>query len=125
LYLGKNGNNRIMAFDGLDTVYLLRGKKSIFIHGKCGEIISLVPISQDVTGVTTQGLRWPLKNASLQFGSTLSLSNELAEDTAVGASSPSRSLSKSERNFLRFPDLCLAHNLDLQLLRAGQPTGHH
>ena len=71
---------RLIAIDGPYTVYLLRGNQSVSIHGKCGDIISLVPLSQEVAGVTTRGLRWLLKDATLQFGSTLSLSNELVEE---------------------------------------------
>lgn len=76
------GTARLMVIDGPDTVYLLRNGDRIIIRGKRGDIISLVPLSPEVTGVTTHGLRWPLKRASLQFGSTLSLSNELADATA-------------------------------------------
>lgn len=75
-------STRLIAIDSPDTVYLLRGNQSTFIQGRCGDIISLVPLSPEVTGVTTRGLRWTLKDATLQFGSTLSLSNELVEETA-------------------------------------------
>jgi len=76
------GTIRLVAIDGPDTIYLLRDSDRIFVQGKRGDIISLVPLSPKVTGVTTRGLRWPLKRASLQFGSTLSLSNELADVSA-------------------------------------------
>ena len=76
------GRIRLLAIDGPDIIYLLRDSDRIIVQGKRGDIISLVPLSPKVTGVTTHGLRWPLKRASLQFGSTLSLSNELAGATA-------------------------------------------
>jgi thiamine pyrophosphokinase len=76
------GTIRLMAIDAPDTIYLLRDSDRIIVQGKLGDIVSLVPLSPKVTGVTTRGLRWPLERASLQFGSTLSLSNELADATA-------------------------------------------
>lgn len=44
--------------------------------------ISLVPVGGKVTGVTTEGLYYPLRNATLEFGTTWGVSNEFAEDTA-------------------------------------------
>ncbi|OGO82056.1 MAG: thiamine diphosphokinase, partial [Clostridiales bacterium GWC2_40_7] len=44
--------------------------------------ISLVPVGGKVTGVTTEGLYYPLKDATLEFGSTWGISNEFSEDLA-------------------------------------------
>ena len=44
--------------------------------------ISLVPVGGKVTGVTTEGLYYPLKDATLEFGSTWGISNEFSEDMA-------------------------------------------
>jgi thiamine pyrophosphokinase len=35
-----------------------------------------------VTEVSTQGLRWPLKDAELTLGNTISVSNEMLEKSA-------------------------------------------
>lgn len=40
-----------------------------------GTELSLLPLSQEVTGVTTEGLYYPLHNAQLNFGSSLGISN--------------------------------------------------
>lgn len=42
-------------------------------------IVSLVPLSSEVEGVTTQGLAYPLNNSNLIKGTTLSISNEAVE----------------------------------------------
>ena len=43
---------------------------------------SLLPLTPEVTGVTTSGLYWELDDAALRFGSTLSVSNEMMSDSA-------------------------------------------
>jgi thiamine pyrophosphokinase len=68
---------KLIVFAGLDTAYLLRAQEIITIEGKIGDIVSLIPLSFIVTGVTTHGLRWPLAKAKLDYGSTLSISNEM------------------------------------------------
>lgn len=60
-----------------DTAQLLRDHESMIIEAEIGDIVSLIPLSPQVDGVTTNGLRWALDNAKLDFGSTLSISNEM------------------------------------------------
>ncbi|NPA90059.1 MAG: thiamine diphosphokinase [Chloroflexi bacterium] len=68
---------------GSERAYLLRGGESLTLRGRPGDIVSLIPLTPTVTGVTTQGLRWPLHNATLHFGHTLTVSNELVGEEAV------------------------------------------
>ena len=68
---------RLWFKDGPDMAYLLRDGDTLRIQGQPGAIVSLLPLTPTVTGVTTQGLRWPLNNATLHFGRTLTVSNEL------------------------------------------------
>lgn len=51
----------------------------VTVRGKPGDLISLIPTGGDATGVTTEGLRWPLHGETLLFGSSRGVSNELAE----------------------------------------------
>ena len=60
-----------------DTAHLLRGQDTITIEADTGDIVSLIPLSPVVSGVTTHNLRWSLIAAKLEFGSTLSVSNEM------------------------------------------------
>lgn len=76
------GAARLTIIDGPDTAYLLRHGETAVIHGQAGDTVSLIPLSATVVEVTTQGLRWPLRGAVLEFGSTLTISNELVERTA-------------------------------------------
>jgi len=52
------------------------------VLGRPGELVSLVPLGGAVDGVTTTGLRWPLADAHLPFGSTWGVSNEVVADPA-------------------------------------------
>ncbi|HUQ17672.1 MAG TPA: thiamine diphosphokinase [Candidatus Saccharimonadales bacterium] len=65
-----------------DTVRLLRGPVSHRVAGTGGDLISLLPLSGPVTGVTTAGLRYALERATLELGPTLGLSNELIGNDA-------------------------------------------
>ena len=60
---------------------MLKGPTSTNILGNPGDYISLIPLSPKVIGITTEGLRYPLHNATMKFGETLGLSNELTDTT--------------------------------------------
>jgi thiamine pyrophosphokinase len=52
------------------------------VEGHPGELVSLIPWGGKVTGVTTAGLRWPLKDDTLYPYKTRGISNELLGQTA-------------------------------------------
>lgn len=62
---------------------VLRAGQSLVIEGTVGRVVSLVPLSKRVTGITYTGLRYPLDNATLAFGSTKGISNEMAATEAT------------------------------------------
>lgn len=49
--------------------------KEIILMGKPGKILSLLPLSPVVEGVTTTGLEFPLRNETLWLGGTRGVSN--------------------------------------------------
>jgi thiamine pyrophosphokinase len=65
--------------DGPVTVRVIgrRGAERLDIEGAAGDLLSLLPLSEEAAGVTTDGLAYPLANATLRQGPTLGLSNEL------------------------------------------------
>ena len=75
-------NSSIHVIDGPDIAFLLREQDSINIEGVPGDIVSLVPLTDQVMGVSTQGLRWQLDDAILLFGDTRSVSNEMLVSSA-------------------------------------------
>jgi len=72
----------LVVIDEPDTAYLMRNHDTISILGNPGDIVSLIPLSEDVTDVSTQGLRWQLNHVDLPQGNTLSVSNELVGTSA-------------------------------------------
>lgn len=55
----------------------------IVVAGKRGDEISLIPFQGDSQGVTTEGLMYTLKDATLSFGSTRGISNVMEIDKAT------------------------------------------
>lgn len=53
------------------------------VEGNPGEFLSLIPVSGRVEGVTLKGLEYPLENHTMEFGSSLGISNRFAGKTAV------------------------------------------
>jgi thiamine pyrophosphokinase len=70
-------------------ISFLAGKQRLYpvyhqvqVEGRPGDVVSLIPIGGDVTGVTTQGLEYPLNAETLHFGTTRGISNVLLGHTA-------------------------------------------
>ena len=64
--------------DGRETVRLLRAKGErahVEIEGTPDDLISLLPLGADATGVTTGGLLYPLKDETLHLGEARGVSN--------------------------------------------------
>jgi thiamine pyrophosphokinase len=62
---------------------VLRSGSSLAIEAGNGSLVSLLPVGGDAEGVTTSGLRYPLRNEPLPLGSTRGLSNEVAGEPAT------------------------------------------
>jgi thiamine pyrophosphokinase len=75
-------NIRLMVIEGPDTAHILHDLGRLTIEGEVGDIVSLITLSPQVTGITTQCLRWPLEDAALRFGSTLGVSNQMTASEA-------------------------------------------
>ena len=59
------------------AVRLVRPGQPACIEGQVGDVLSLVPVSTDVTGVAVQGVEWPLVGEPLPLGTTRGISNVL------------------------------------------------
>lgn len=56
--------------------------KDTTITGKKGQIISLIPMTTEVFGITTKNLEYPLNNETLKIGMSRGISNVMLEQTA-------------------------------------------
>jgi thiamine pyrophosphokinase len=65
-----------------NTVRLVRSGESLAMGGRIGDLVTLLPIGGEATGITTNGLRWPLDAATLRMGRSRGLSNEIVTTPA-------------------------------------------
>lgn len=54
-------------------------KRENIISGKPGDVISILPLSETLSGITTKGLDYPLQNGTLYFGDSRGNSNMMTE----------------------------------------------
>ncbi len=73
---------QVRVTEGNQTAWPVRGGQQVTIAGAFGDLLSLVPLTSLVTGVTLEGVEWPLRAATLHFGSTLTISNTLTGPVA-------------------------------------------
>lgn len=65
---------RLRLVRGSTTVRALYGPVRLELSGSPGDIVTLLPLG-DATGITTEGLRYPLRQGSLRAGAARGLSN--------------------------------------------------
>ena len=66
--------------DGLEEIFLCRDQAEV--HGRSGDIVSLIPWQGAASEVQTVGLRWALHKETLYPDKTRGVSNEMIGDTA-------------------------------------------
>jgi thiamine pyrophosphokinase len=65
---------------GQAVIHVVR--QGIDLSGSPGDLVSLLPYHGPALGVTTDGLRWPLRNADLSPGTSRGVSNQMVETRA-------------------------------------------
>ena len=78
-------NPQLSAFDirlddGMEEIFLCRDQ--VQVHGRSGDIVSLIPWQGNASGVTTKDLKWRLDQETLYPDRTRGISNEMTGDTA-------------------------------------------
>ena len=66
--------------DGVEEVFFCRDQ--VQVHGRSGDIVSLIPWGGVVPGIQTKGLRWSLNRETLYPEKTRGISNEMTEENA-------------------------------------------
>jgi thiamine pyrophosphokinase len=72
----------IRMVDGPQELFLVRSGQTRQARGRPGDTVSLIPITDDVQGVNTQGLEYPLNDEPLLYGATRGVSNLLVGEEA-------------------------------------------
>jgi len=73
---------RLEARRGALRIRPIRGEGSLSLAGPVGALVTLLPVNSDAEGVTTEGLRFPLRDETLRVGRARVLSNEVASQPA-------------------------------------------
>ncbi|WP_130649081.1 thiamine diphosphokinase [Egicoccus halophilus] len=63
------------------TITVVREHRTL--HGTAGDLVSLLPVAGDARGITTEGLRFALRDEDLAAGSTRGISNSFLSDRAT------------------------------------------
>jgi thiamine pyrophosphokinase len=67
--------------DGVEETFITRDRCEL--HGRPGDIVSLIPWNGEVRGVCTEGLHWPLRDETLFPDKTRGISNEMENEIAA------------------------------------------
>jgi thiamine pyrophosphokinase len=67
----------LSAVRGAARVAAIHGGEHRRLAGRPGDVVTLLPVGGDASGVTTDGLKWPLTAATLRMGRSRGLSNEV------------------------------------------------
>jgi thiamine pyrophosphokinase len=62
---------------GPARVIAIHAGEAVALTGEAGAVLTLIALGGPATGVTTGGLRWPLRGETLHPGSTRGVSNEI------------------------------------------------
>jgi thiamine pyrophosphokinase len=76
-------NAAARLLDAATRVSLLTGPAAAVFEGRPGDLVSLLPMSGDAAGITTEGLEYPLHGESLAMGPARGLSNVRLGPTAA------------------------------------------
>src|SRR6266852_8576573 len=72
----------IRIIDGPSSCWLLRGPGHSIMHAHTGDLLSLLPLTSEATGVRTTDLYHPLHGETLYFGKPRGVSNVLTQEHA-------------------------------------------
>ena len=73
---------RARILDAAARITLLSGPARAVLEGRQGDIVSLLPVAGDASGVTTYGLKFGLEGGVLEAGRTRGLSNVRTAEVA-------------------------------------------
>ena len=66
--------------DGVEEIFICRDQTQV--HGKSGDLVSLIPWQGAVSNIQTKNLKWPLHRETLYPDKTRGISNEMTDDIA-------------------------------------------
>lgn len=80
--LSKSGASAVIC-DGRNRVRYLKERSSFLIPRSDYKYFGLISLEKETKGVSIEGAKYPLKNATLKRGTSLAISNEVSENFAM------------------------------------------
>jgi thiamine pyrophosphokinase len=68
-------SGQVIIIEHNQRIICLKGPKRHTFMARAGEVVSLLPLGGEVSGITFQGMEYPLNNATLRLGDTRGISN--------------------------------------------------
>lgn len=81
--LNKIINNNVFGYIATDESYIYLCNNKIQLNGEIGDTLSLIPLTSTVEGITTYGLKYPLKDGVISIGQSLGVSNEFVDKSCI------------------------------------------
>ncbi len=69
--------------DTQNRLYLIDGNHTFHKDTIWGKYISFLPLTEEVTGITLKGFKYPLADCDISIGTSLCISNELVEEEGI------------------------------------------
>lgn len=66
-----------VIIDRNNKIRLMEGERILKKEEQFGDFVSLIPVTDELKGVTLRGFKYPLENHTVYFGESLCVSNEL------------------------------------------------
>ncbi len=82
IFLTRNPQVPIFLVNGAGMTWVVSGPQRVTVNGQKNDLLSLIPISPEVSKMITDGLLYPLNDEFLYFGSSRGMSNVFLDDTA-------------------------------------------
>ncbi len=73
---------RARIIDEYNEISLVGPQQPALVKGRPGDLFSLLPLTERVTGVQVRGARWPLRDAVFAIGNPYGISNRLVDGEA-------------------------------------------
>lgn len=80
ILLTQKYKQKIIFSSGTQTLQVVKGPTTVRLHAEKNDLLSLIPLSEKVTNITTTGLYYALKNDSLTSVSPRGVSNVFVKE---------------------------------------------
>ncbi len=70
----------IIIIDNNNKIQIVSDNCHMELHKKKGSFVSLIPLTENIRGLTLEGFKYPLDRVVVKRGSTLCVSNEIISD---------------------------------------------